>query len=97
MGRQKRSISLPEDLATEIEDAAATAGVSVSAWIAEMARHRLRIEAGRRGVEEYERENGAFTEEEKAAARARLREMLDAAARAAEHNARVRAEGRQTA
>ena len=50
--RQKRSISLPSDLADAIDQAATAEGTTVSAWIAETATHRLRIDAGRRGVAE---------------------------------------------
>jgi predicted transcriptional regulator len=47
--RQKRSISLPSDLADAIDQAATAEGTTVSAWIAETAAHRLRLDAGRQG------------------------------------------------
>jgi hypothetical protein len=62
--RQKRSISLPLDLATSIDEAAAAEGTTVSAWIAATAAHRLRLDAGRSGIAEWEREHGALTAEE---------------------------------
>ncbi|MBI4936405.1 MAG: hypothetical protein HY828_21205 [Actinobacteria bacterium] len=46
--RQKRSISLPADLAAAIDQAATAEGTTVSAWIADTAAHRLRIDAGRK-------------------------------------------------
>ena len=68
--RHKRSISLPPDLDAQIESAAALEGISVSAWIAEMATRRLRLDGGRQVIEDWEAEHGAFTLEERAEARA---------------------------
>ena len=48
--RQKRSISLPAELADAIERAAAADGTTVSGWLADTAAHRLRLDAGRRGI-----------------------------------------------
>jgi hypothetical protein len=74
--REKRSISLPPDLAAAIDDAAAAGGTSVSAWLAETAARRLQLEAGRRGLAAWEAENGALTDEELAAGLARARAIL---------------------
>ena len=74
--RQKRSISLPSDLAEAIDQAATAEGTTVSAWIAETAEHRLRIDAGRQGVAEWERQHGALTPDELADGLARARAML---------------------
>ncbi|MEZ5270956.1 MAG: hypothetical protein R2694_01435 [Ilumatobacteraceae bacterium] len=74
--RQKRSISLPADLAEAIDQAAATEGTTVSAWIASTAAHRLRLDAGRRGIAEWERQHGALTADEVADGLARARAML---------------------
>jgi hypothetical protein len=74
--RQKRSISLPADLADAIDQAATAEGTTVSAWIAETAAHRLRIDAGRKGVAEWERQHGALTPDELAEGLARARAML---------------------
>jgi hypothetical protein len=74
--RHKRSISLAPDLDDEIEKAAAAAGLSVSAWLAETVKHRLRIDAGRRGLAEWEAENGPLTDEERAEGRARATALL---------------------
>jgi Ribbon-helix-helix protein, copG family len=75
--RKKRSISLPPELAAAIDAAAGREGLSVSAWIAETAVRRLRLEAGRRGIAEWEREHGALTAEELAIGLARARELLE--------------------
>ena len=74
--RQKRSISLPSDLADAIDQAATAEGTTVSAWIAETAAHRLRLDAGRQGVAEWERQHGALTPDEIADGLARARAML---------------------
>ena len=74
--RQKRSISLPAELADAIEHAAAAEGTSVSGWLADTAAHRLRLDAGRRGIADWERENGLLTPEELAEGLARARALL---------------------
>jgi hypothetical protein len=74
--RDKRSVSLPPELAKAIDKAAAESGTSVSAWLAETAAHRIRLEAGRRGVAEWESENGPLTPEEIADGLARARDLL---------------------
>ena len=74
--RQKRSISLPCDLADAIDQAATAEGTTVSAWIADTAAHRLRIDAGRHGVATWERQHGALAAEELADGLARARAML---------------------
>jgi hypothetical protein len=74
--REKRSISLPPDLAAEIDRAAASEGTTFSAWIATTAAHRLRLDAGRRGIAAWERQHGALTAEELADGLAQARAML---------------------
>lgn len=74
--RQKRSVSLPPELAEAIDQAAAEQQVSFSGWLAETAADRLRLDAGRRAVAEWEAEHGAFTEEELAEAEATARRLL---------------------
>ena len=74
--REKRSISLSPVLAAEIDRAAAAEGTTVSAWIASTAEHRLRLDAGRRGIAEWEREHGELTAEELAEGLARARAVL---------------------
>ena len=44
--RKKRSISMPPDLDAEIAAAAADAGLSYSAWLADTARREFTIRAG---------------------------------------------------
>lgn len=74
--RDKRSVSFPPDLAKAIDEAAAASGTSFSAWVAQTASHRLRLEAGRRGVAEWEAEHGPLSEREIAEGLARARELL---------------------
>jgi hypothetical protein len=74
--REKRSISLPPDLASAIDAAAEAEGTTVSGWIAETARHRLRLDAGRKGIAEWERSEGALTADELADGLARARALL---------------------
>ena len=74
--RTKRSISMPPELAREIDHAAQQEGLTVSGWIAAMARHRLRLESGRRAIAQWERENGALTTDELADGLARARASL---------------------
>ncbi len=74
--RDKRSVSFPPELAKAIEAAAAASGNSFSGWIAETASHRLRLEAGLRGVAGWEAEHGPLTEPELAEGFARARELL---------------------
>lgn len=78
--RDKRSVSFPPDLAKAIDAAAAASGTSFSAWITETAAHRLRLEAGRQAVAEWEAEHGPLTERELAEGLARARELLGRAA-----------------
>ena len=75
-GRQKRSISLPPELADAIDAAAAAGGTTVSAWIAETAANRLRLDAGRQGIAAWERNNGNLTPDELAEGLARARSLL---------------------
>lgn len=74
--RQKRSISLPPELADAIHRAANAHGMTVSAWIAETAAHRLRLDAGRRGIVEWEQDNGPLSTDELAEGLARARALL---------------------
>jgi hypothetical protein len=62
--RKKRSISMPPDLDAEIATAAADAGVSYSAWLADTARKEFTIRAGLAAVSQFEQDHGAFTAEE---------------------------------
>lgn len=74
--RAKRSVSLPPDLAQAIDRAAAQDGTTFSAWLADTAAHRLRLEAGRQGIAEWELEHGPLTAEELSDGLARARSVL---------------------
>ncbi|GFZ87832.1 hypothetical protein [Nesterenkonia alkaliphila] len=54
MGVVKKSVSLPADLAAQIEKHAEAEGKTFSSWLAEHAEHRVRILEGLAAVEEYE-------------------------------------------
>lgn len=68
--RPKRSISLPAELDAAVERAAVLQGTTVSGWLAETAAHRLQLEAGWYGLEQWESEHGRLTDEELAEGRA---------------------------
>lgn len=74
--REKRSVSLPAELAAAIDQAAADDGTTFSAWLADIAAQRLRLEAGRRAIAEWERDHGLLTPEELADGLARARRLL---------------------
>jgi hypothetical protein len=75
--REKRSISLPPALAGAIDQAARRDGTSFSAWLAETAAHRIRLEEGRRAIAEWERDHGPLSAEELGEGLARARSLLD--------------------
>ena len=52
---------MPPDLDAEIAAAAADAGLSYSAWLADTARKEFIIRAGRAGVRQFEQDQGQFT------------------------------------
>ncbi len=64
--RKKRSISMPPELDAEIAAAAAQAGMSYSAWLADTARREFTIRAGLAAVGQFEHEHGAFSAAEMA-------------------------------
>jgi hypothetical protein len=74
--REKRSISMPPELARAVDEAARAEGTTFSAWLARTAAHRLKLEAGRQAIAEWERENGALTAAELAEGRSRARASL---------------------
>lgn len=74
--REKRSVSLPPRLAREIQEAAAREETSFSGWLADTAAHRLRLDAGRRGIAEWERGHGPLTPAELGDGLARARALL---------------------
>src|SRR5580700_12292104 len=76
MGVSKRSVSLDEDVASAVEQAADEEGMSFSAWLSDAAQHRLRIREGLKAVQEWEAEAGPLTAEERAAGEALLNRLL---------------------
>jgi hypothetical protein len=74
--RTKRSVSLAPELALAIDRAAAERGETFSGWLAATASHRLRLEAGRRGLAAWEKDHGVLTAAELADGRARARAVL---------------------
>ena len=61
-----------------IDRAAAERGETFSGWLADTASHRLRLEAGRRGLAAWERAHGALTPAELNDGRERARALLAA-------------------
>jgi hypothetical protein len=51
--RKKRSISLAADLALAVDNAAQHEGTTLSAWLAQTAAHRLKLEARRQAIAEW--------------------------------------------
>ena len=64
MNAAKMSISLEATLGEAVREAAQRSGKGLSAWVAEAAEAKLRSEALKYALDEWEAENGAFTEEE---------------------------------
>jgi hypothetical protein len=87
--RQKRSVSLPPELARAIDRAAADDGTTFSGWLAATAAHRLRLEAGRQAIAAWERDEGPLTPDELADGLARARALLgrDRTTRASQRSA----------
>ena len=69
------AIAAPE-LARAVDDAARAEGTTFSAWLAQTAAHRLKLEARRQAIAEWELENGPLTPEELASGRVRARALL---------------------
>jgi hypothetical protein len=78
MGVEKMSVSFELGLGEAIRTSAGAAGRSVSAWLAEAARDRLRLEALGDAMAAWEVEFGALTEAEVAEAARALEEAADA-------------------
>ncbi len=53
--------------------------MTVSGWIVQTAAHRLRLDAAKRAVREWELENGPLTDDELASGRALASKLLAAA------------------
>lgn len=65
-------VSLDEQLAQQIQEAARSAGQPVSSWLAEAARRRLVRDGLLQVVEEWEAEHGPLSDVELSKARAEL-------------------------
>lgn len=72
MGVEKMSVSFELELGEAIRTSALGAGRSVSAWLAEAARDRLRLEALGQAVDAWEQEHGVLSDAELARAHADL-------------------------
>ncbi len=72
MTSKKLSITLPAELAEDVERLARDRGLPVSAWLAEAAEEARRHQAALAAIADYEAEFGRFTDGELAEARARL-------------------------
>jgi hypothetical protein len=57
---------MPKEVWAEVREAAGRSNQSVSAWITEAAKDRLRNEAGLALLEEYEAEHGPITDADRA-------------------------------
>jgi hypothetical protein len=79
MGVEKMSVSFDLELGEAIRSSAAGDGRSVSAWLAEAARDRLRLEALGAAVAAWEERFGPLTDAEVADAERRLDEPVPAA------------------
>jgi post-segregation antitoxin (ccd killing protein) len=72
---KKLSITLPADLAEDVERLARERGLAVSAWLTEAAQEAKRHHAALAAIADYEAEFGPITETELADARAGLASM----------------------
>lgn len=71
---EKLSLSFEPELARRTREAAEATGRSLSAFVAEAVEYRLKLEAARRLLEEWEAEHGAISEQERARVRSRWRD-----------------------
>lgn len=76
MAVRKLSIALDPDVADAVASAAEISGQSLSAWLNDAARTRLRVEDGLAAVAEWEAEQGRLTAEERAAGDRQLDELI---------------------
>lgn len=63
---ERISVTVPADIAQQVRKAAEHASETISGWLTTAAQHRLRLDAGRQLLAEYEASHGAVTEEERA-------------------------------
>lgn len=76
MAVKKISVALDPDVAEAASSAAQAHGQSLSAWLNDAARARLALERGRQAVQQWQDEQGALTDVERASADALLDELL---------------------
>lgn len=69
---ERISFTLPGPIASRIRAAAAEQSETISGWLVRAAEHRLRLDAGRRLLAEWEAELGPVTDEERAAVAAEI-------------------------
>ncbi len=72
----KLAITVAPEVYAQVRAVAADEGISVSAWMTTAARRALMVRDGLRAVAEWEKEHGAFSENELEAARRRVAEEL---------------------
>lgn len=68
MTKERLSVTVSAEMSQEVRAAADRAGVSVSSWVSEAIEERIRQVSMRAFLDEWQAEQGAFTEEELAAA-----------------------------
>jgi predicted transcriptional regulator len=71
---EKLSLSFEPELAQRTREAAEAAGRSLSAFVAEAVEYRLKLEAARALLEEWEAEHGPISDKELARVRSRWRD-----------------------
>jgi hypothetical protein len=71
---EKLSLSFEPELAQRTREAAEAAGRSLSAFVAEAVEYRLKLEAVRTLLEEWEAEHGPISDKELARVRSRWRD-----------------------
>jgi len=76
MSVTKRSVSLDDSVAEQVERAADEDGVSFSAWLSVAAEDKLLLREGLKGVGEWEAVAGALSGAERAAGEALLDRLL---------------------
>lgn len=72
----KLAITVDADVHDRVIDAAASEGVSVSAWMTSAARRALLVRDGLAAIAEWEAQHGPFSDAELAAARTRVAGQL---------------------
>ena len=74
MAVEKLSLSFEPELAQQTRKAAEAAGRSLSAFVAEAVEYRLKLDAARSLLEDWEAEHGPISDKELAGVRSRWRD-----------------------